>query len=379
MGRIGFSTENKGKVVNFDFPKLKLKNGEKARVILGLEDPVMEYVHTLRKPTIVDGKPVIKQVTNERTNVTSNEFQKDFVGNPICLGDESVIADKGIDPKRCPACALAKEHPDMAEPPKRRFAMHIIRYRTKSGTFAPAVPFSVEILVWAFTDMVFNKIVDFKEEWDDLRKLDFLLGPCTNENFQKFDIAPGSEAAWLKDEDHKKAVAQTFKENQIPDLTIACGRQVQPEWMKQDVEQIKEAWAIARRSEDDKPGSLGSLNDDLNGLLGGDSNDAEESWAPDGSADDLGDLGTLASVASKADPVDGDSFGDLLASSVGIDEGTDDSGDDSEDLLSDVSSDDSEDLLSEVAEAPKKPAKKAPAKKEVAETAPDNFDDLLGL
>lgn len=371
MGRVGFTTENKGKVVDFNYPKLKLKAGEKARIIVGLEDPVMEYVHTLRKPVIANGKPVTELVTNDRTGAQTTEYKKDFVGNPICLGDESIIADKGMDPDHCPACALAKSNPDYAEPPKRRFAMHVIRYRTKAGTFNPTNPFSVEILVWSFTDMVFNKLVDAKEEWGNLLQHDLLLGPCTNEGFQKFDINVGSEAAWLKNEDWKKNVALTFKENQIPDLTIAVGRQVQAPWMKQDVEGIIEAWRQAKGAEDSEPGSQGSLTDDLNGLLGKGAA-TEETWATNEEAADAGidldalvgapeaedALSSLAAEAATAEPADGDDmFAGLLAST-----------------------EDSAPAEEPVAEEPA-PAKAAPAKAapkaEAKASAPDNFDDLL--
>jgi hypothetical protein len=365
MGRIGFATENKGKVVDYDYPKLKLTNGEKARIIIGLEDPAMEYVHTLRKPVIANGEAVTEQVTNDRTGVTTTEFKKDFVGNPICLGDQSIIADKGLDPAHCPACKLAQDHPDYAEPPKRRFAMHVIRYRTKSGTFNVQNPFSVEILVWAFTDTVFNKIVDFMEEHGDLRKKDFLLGPCTNPTFQKFDITPGAEAIWLKNDEHKKIVAETFRENQIPDLTIAIGRSKQKAWVQQDVDGILEAWSQAKQS-GNSAGSTSSLGEDLNELLDGGAKDAD-GWATPDAAEEAGvDISGLKADAQKAVAADGDDmFGDLLASSVGADD--------------DSSEDSTDDSTEPVEEAPKAPAKKAPAKAaEKPAPGPDNFDDLLG-
>lgn len=333
MGRVEFSTENKGNVANYDYPKLKLKNGEKARIIVGLEDPVMEYVHTLRKPQIVNGAPVTKMVTNEKTNVTTEEYVKDFVGNPICLGDAGIIKEKGMDPDHCPACKLATEHPDMADAPKRRFAMHVIRYRTKANSFAVSNPFSVEILVWSFTDMVFNKIVDAKEEWGDIRKHDFLLGPCTNELFQKFDISVGADAVWLKNDEHKVLVRDTFKENQIPDLTIAVGRSKQAAWVKQDVDSILEAWRQVHNHQSSDSSS--SLGDDLNGLL--DKKDEierdEEGWAV--SADEpeipsaVEDISALKAEAKKATSNDEpDDFDDLLSSSLGVD--TDGGGEETE-------------------------------------------------
>lgn len=372
MGRVSFSAENRGKVTNFDFPKLKLEQNEKARIIIGLEDPVMEFVHTLRKPVIAEGRPVTEQVRNERTGVTTTEYKKDFVGNPICLGDASILASDGLDPKHCPACRLAKEHPDYTDPPKRRFAMHVVRYRTKAGTFNVATPFSVELLVWGFTDMVFNKILDAKEEHGDIRKKDFLLGPCTNKGFQKFDINVGAEAAWLKNDEWKQLVAQTFKENQIPDLSIACGRSVQPSWMQQDIDGVLEAWNIAKGAQDSEAGSTSSLGDDLNGLLGADG--AQTKWAEssapeaDDDADDEDPLsGLQADAKANTDVTDGDDlFGDLLASSVGADE--------SESEEAPVAEEEPKKTRAKAA-----PKEEAPAAEEPA--APkedfDNFDDLL--
>ena len=370
MGRVSFSAENRGKVTNFDFPKLKLEQNEKARIIIGLEDPVMEFVHTLRKPVIAEGRPVTEQVRNERTGVTTTEYKKDFVGNPICLGDASILASDGLDPKHCPACRLAKEHPDYTDPPKRRFAMHVVRYRTKAGTFNVATPFSVELLVWGFTDMVFNKILDAKEEHGDIRKKDFLLGPCTNKGFQKFDINVGAEAAWLKNDEWKQIVAETFKENQIPDLSIACGRSVQPAWMKQDIEGILEAWNIAKGSEDAQPGSSASLGEDLNSLLGADG--AQTKWADSAPAEESDDaeddpLSTLVSeAAAPQEVVDGDDlFGDLLGTSVAVDTEEDD--------------EEAEEAPA-VEEKPKRAkAKAAPTEAEAPAAGADfdNFDDLL--
>lgn len=363
MGRVGFTTENKGKVTNFDFPKLKLTKDERARVIVGLEDPAMEYVHTLRKPKIEDGQPVTVQVKNDKTGAITTEFDKVFVGNPICLGDASIIADKGLDPKNCPACALAKENPEFTDPPKRRFAMHVIRYRTKAGGFQLAKPESVEMLVWAFGDMVFNKIVEAQEEWKDIRKHDFLLGPCTNPGFQKFDINVGAEAAWLNNEDLKRIVVETFREQQIPDLTVAIGRTIQPAWMQADAEGIKEAWAQVKAAKNGESGSTSTLGDDLNGLLGKDSKDDEGWVTPEAAAeaeDLLGGTATPASSlkaqAADATPTDGDDmFGDLLGS---------------------TSAPAAEEAP--VEEEPAAPAPKATkAEAKPATEKPDNFDDLL--
>ena len=90
MGRVGFKAENKVATTNYDYPKLKLKVGERARIMVGLEDPIVEYVHTLRKPQIVNGVP---QMTTEKTRA-GQEYQTnvmDFVSRPLCLGDKTIL------------------------------------------------------------------------------------------------------------------------------------------------------------------------------------------------------------------------------------------------------------------------------------------------
>ena len=357
MGRVGFKAENKVATTNYDYPKLKLKVGERARIMVGLEDPIVEYVHTLRKPQIINGVPQFETV-KDRNGKESQANVMDFVSRPICVGDKTVLESKGSDPKNCPMCKLAQEHPDMTKPPQRRYAMHVIRYATKGGTTEIATPFRVEVLVWAFTDTVFNKIVDAAEEFGDLRKHDLLLGPCqAPEHFQKFDISPAAKAAWLESAERKSLTVQTFKENQIPDLTIAAGSAKQKQWIEEDVQSIKDAWAEASGATPDVDVDLDA---DLGSLLDKDTD--AEGWATPESAKEAG-------VAADAD--------DLLGDLDDLSNDTDDS----------TSLDPDEDVTPEVEEKPaakttRKPAaKKAP--EPVEETAteasddPDNFDDLL--
>lgn len=266
MGRIEFTSENKVATTNYDYPKLKLKNGERARILL-LEAPVREYVHTLRAPQIVDGEA--KMFMNERKDKTKYEdYVMDFLSRPLCLGDASILADKGADPKNCPMCELAKSNPDMTSAPQRRYAMHVIRYRTKSGGWDLITPYSVETLVWSFTDKIFNQIADFKEEWTDLRKHDLTLGPCENETFQKFSLSVSAKAAWMEDKERMQLTMDTFRENQIPDLAIACGSLKEKKWVEDDIEKIKANWAIATGSKaKSAPLDTASLDDDLSSLL----------------------------------------------------------------------------------------------------------------
>lgn len=343
MPRVEFKSENKVATTNYDYPKLKLKNGERARILL-LEDPVVEYVHTLRKPQVINGVP--QMFTDKRKDGTEFETNKmDFLSRPICLGDATLLADKGSDPKNCPMCKLAQTNPDFTSAPQRRYAMHVIRYRTKGGTSDIVTPFSVETLVWSFTDKTFNKIIDFKEEWEDLRKHDLLLGPCTNETFQQYDISVSAKAAWLEDDERRKLTALTFKENQIPDLTIACGSVKEKRWIDEDISVILAAWTEVNGAESKVTPDSASLDSDLSDLLGG------------------GDTEKWSDSAPEADPADAEKPSAPVA--------------DVDDLLGDLASG-SDDAEPEVAPAAKKAAAPKAKKEEAAAPAVDNFDDLLG-
>lgn len=356
MPRVGFAVENKVATVNYDYPKLKLKKGEHARILVGLEDPVVEYVHTLRKPKIVDGKP--QMFMDERRDGTKFEnYKMDFVSRPICLGDAAELEKKGSDPAHCPACKLAKDFPDYAREPQRRYAMHVIRYRTKGGGTEVAVPFSVEVVVWSFTDTIFNKIIDIKSEWGDLRKHDLLLGPCTVEDFQKFDITPASKAEWLADPERQKVTALTFRENQIPDLRIAAGSVKQKQWVEQDVDAIIENWRIVKGVEESTSSTV-SLDDDLNSLLSGGTPAAAAAPIKDEEVN----LATGELLNELPDAVLNDVLGDVVKEAES------------------VTASPSDDLLDGLAglgvETPVEAA--APAAEAATDTpAVDNFDDLL--
>jgi hypothetical protein len=367
VARIEFTSEAKKATTNYDYPKLKLKNGERARILL-LEAPVVEYVHTLRAPQLINGLAVM-ETKKRRDDSEYQDHKMDFLSRPICLGDEGILDDKGSDAKNCPMCALAKENSDMSQAPQRRFAMHVIRYKTKPNGFEPITPFSVELLVWSFTDKVFNKIVDFKNEFGDLRKHDLTLGPCTNEGFQQYDISISAKGAWLEDDARKSLTAETFKNNQIPDLSIACGAKKELKWIEEDLSKIRTNWGIATglgSAPLDETSSVGSLSDGLGDLMNTKTT-TDEPWVATpyeetaktaGDLDDL--LGGVAAV--KAAPE---------AAPAPVETSTDD------DLLGGLLDDEPE----EQAPAPKakaaSKAKAAPAPEAPAASGAGDIDDLL--
>lgn len=339
MPVVDFDQSNKVQTTNFDYPKLKLKNGQRARILL-LESPTVEYVHTLRAPQIVNGIP--QMGTEKRKDGTEyQDYKKDFVSRPLCLGDFNVLQAKGSDPERCQMCRMAQEHPDWVQAPQRRYAMHVINYKIKAGGFDLVTPFSVEVVVWSFTDTIFNQIIDFKTEWGDLRQHDLLLGPCTNETFQKFEINVGAKAGWLEDEARKALTVETYKNNQIPDLAIACGSRKESRWVDLDLEKIREGWNVIAAS-GTTPGqvastSSASLTDSLSDLLD----------TPPATTAPAGVVPTQAASSDAAADLD-----DLLASSVGE---------------------------TPAAEAPavEAPAASAPAAESTPAAGATDFDDLL--
>jgi hypothetical protein len=270
MGRIGFDESHRKRDAS-QFPKLKLDSNESARILVIEKEPWTEYVHTLRAPKIVNGEPVEETVEKDGTTTTS--ISLDFIGNPLCLGDSGILEDKGLDPANCPICALASEG-DITDPPKRRFAANVLKYSTKPGTTELREPFSVEVVVWAFTDMVYGKLLDFKKEWDNLQEHDLLLGPCTNKMFQKFDMQVSKSAQWQETDERRAIAIETFKNNKADDdiLKNMCGRSVKRSFMEEDIEKVKARWKIAndyrrRRPTASLEESSQSLDDSLDGLL----------------------------------------------------------------------------------------------------------------
>ncbi len=256
MAKMAFDPKNKAEQQG-DFPRLKLAKGDRVRVLC-LEEPEFAWTHTLKMPALVDGKSVTHKTTNWKGEPVER-MKMDFVGRPLCLGDYGVLEDSdGVDPDNCPACAKAVES-DIVSKPDRRFAMHVITYATKQGGFDLAKPFSCSCVVWSFGDSVYNKLTDFVSQWGSLTNHDLFLGPCENADFQKFEIAISSSAAWQEDDQRKATVVETYQENQTKDLEAMCGRKVTKAFMDEDIEKIVYRWDIING----KPLFTSDASDDL--------------------------------------------------------------------------------------------------------------------
>jgi hypothetical protein len=269
--QVDFSSENKlSRGADTSFPTLKFAKDERARIICLEPRPWYEWTHRLQMPKLLNGKAVTSTFTKKNGEEYTN-YEFDFIGNPICLGDLGIIEDgRGTDPANCPVCALAEENSDMALPPIRRFAMHIFRYATKPGTFELVSPFSGGMLVWRYTETTFNKLTDFATEHGQLQRHDLLLGPCTNPAFQQFDINVGSKAEWLMDPVRKQLVIDTYKGNKAESLAAYCGRKAERRWLEDDLRRLRQRWAeVARTSGYQLPDLGGVTLGQDNGLTAG--------------------------------------------------------------------------------------------------------------
>lgn len=246
MPDLDWDPSNKSEA-GIDYPKLKLKNGEYARILVIDKMPKFHWAHTLRAPKIVNGEAVKTSITR-KDGSTFSDYVKEYIGQPQCLGDLGVMKDKGVDTRNCPLCERAKETGEI-EQAKRRMAMHVIRYGTRPGGWDVRTPFSVELVVWGFTDQIYNKLNNISNQYGNLRERDLLLGPCTDEGFQKFEIMVGPDAAWQKDTSLKAMVLEAYRpENRYPgDLENFCGRKVERAWMLNDIERVAERWRIAHQ------------------------------------------------------------------------------------------------------------------------------------
>lgn len=233
MGRIDPSPENV--LRGFDnAPKFgRLKKGDTARILLFEFGPTAsggplgswaEWVHSLRVPAVKETRPDGAEI----------EIQEEvYIGSYICLGDEAELAEKLYAPATCPFCARADQ--DESFRPTRRHATNIIRYGIKPNGFELNEPYSVELLVWTFSERQFKVITQLLKDWNDLRQHDLQI-TCTNGQYQNYEIHVAPHAAWLAEPyQHtrfgmtlQQLVVETVKSQKIDDegLQKALGNKI---------------------------------------------------------------------------------------------------------------------------------------------------------
>jgi hypothetical protein len=212
----------------------------------------------------------------QRRGETQTDYDRDFIGRPLCIGDTGVLLDKGMDPDNCPACARA-DVSDEVLPPERRFAVNVIHYKTRNDG-SLVTPFSCSSVVWQFGEGYYNKLVGIAEEHGAVVGKDLILGPCQVEAFQKYDIMAGGQNVWSADDRIKAIVEETHANNRLDDLQAACGRKTEARWIKQDVDKIAKIWAQVRgetrpqQAEHDYGTDAAELSKGLDELLAGGGN-----------------------------------------------------------------------------------------------------------
>jgi hypothetical protein len=229
---------------NYDFDKLTLEQGERARVCV-LENPTVEYVHVLNRVILDRGQPVMTTQVFGKNGEKSREVpETDYVGRFLCLGNFEVLEAKSVDPDNCPACKASLESAAV-DRPKRRFAAHVLKYQVKKNSFTIQDPFQVSLQVWDFTDTRYDALVDIKTEHGALPNLDLNLGPCENKNFQKYTFSPGNGCEWSKSADRKKIVQDVLKTQKVDDLSLVLGRKSTFGELNSQVQDVVHTWNIA--------------------------------------------------------------------------------------------------------------------------------------
>lgn len=270
MAQISFETKNRIQTAA-TFPKLKLAKNERARVAI-IENPQFGWVHNLNTPKVVDGQ--IQYKTVERKDGTSHEVPvMQWVGTHRCKGEDEIITGegRGLDVKHCTLCAATKESPSRFEAPKRRFALHVVKYNTKPGTYDLVDgPYSVNIFVWAFSEFLYDKLIGINSVVGSLQNHDLLLGPCTDANFQKFDVNYALDAAWQMSDDYKKITVETLKANRADDLMAYVARDSEQKWIDRDIETVHEGYDFLQgksREQNIAQKELPSLKNEMDSLL----------------------------------------------------------------------------------------------------------------
>jgi hypothetical protein len=329
MGRTAFRSANKAPSTGTntsDIPKLRLVKDEKARIVL-LEDPVTVWYHRLRAPKVING--VVQKVEKEsRKGGTYSDYEWEFISAPRCLGDSDTLQRDGSDSEHCPMCAAARD--GIVDAPKRRHAMTIVKYGTKKNGDV-ITPFSASVVAWVFADQQFDRIVSIAEELksgEDLRRRDLVLGPCSDETFQKFDITASERCAYLE-LGQAQYVTDLFENNKFEEKDLLNLAAWESSRMKvnDDLEKIRDRWNVVNGASRPESSSAAdsmaqndtSLQSDLSSLLdtqtgGVGKNDAwSEPAAANGGYEPSGIDEFAPKETEKSESSGAMSFDDLLA------------------------------------------------------------------
>lgn len=229
---------------SYDFNKLTLEQGEKARICV-IESPTVEYVHVLQAVVLDKGKPIMREERYGRNGDKTRQVpETNYIGRFLCLGDYETLQNREADPDNCPICKAAVESPAV-EKAKPRFGAHVIKYQVKKGSFTVQEPFQVELAVWDFTPKRYDTLKEIFNEHGALPQIDLNLGPCENKGYQKYDIVPGAKAAWMADAKRQAMVKDVLANQKVDDLALVLGRRIDAGQMRGYLQDVFNAWNLA--------------------------------------------------------------------------------------------------------------------------------------
>ncbi len=278
-----FSSENKGAVdTALEFPRMKLKKGEVARIAIFGIDTDDAGKRSLVVPSPEGGYFF---------DLNNPGAEKSYIGSFECLASEEVKAEDELDTEACPHCevaARANVSEDIMGKRKRKSVLPVIRYKTKPRSAELVVPHSVEAIAWKIRMGYFNQLVDENERWADpdgslngLLKHDLSL-TCEVEAWQNYNIAVMPDAAYLADKALQRLVLETYI-SQTADLKNGLIRQLGQSLNHPDLEKkIRETIDAATLTGGDfQAPAAGTVDDETvralaADLLGSDDGEAEE-------------------------------------------------------------------------------------------------------
>lgn len=305
--RYGLTQENKGAAdIALDFPALKLKRGEVARLAL----------FSLQKGE--DGKQKLALPDPDGGYYWSLTGADDkFLGRYECLADEDVKKADEFQPEKCAHCQYVQDGvpEEIVGPRKRRFVMHVIRYNTQPGKSALSQPPSVQALAWVFPDRYFNALVDENERWSK-DNVPGLLGHdisllCEVEDFQTFKVSVEPESAWRADPELGKQVLATYlgAVELAPNLTRKLGNTLTSEQLRSKIESALRGAGLGDSGPAMEPMQVDEslikdlgLGEELFGPTGAIPEPALESALSEAAADEVAEVGTvdLGALTSEA-------------------------------------------------------------------------------
>ena len=244
MPKITMTDENK-KATSESYPSLKYKTGEKGRICFIETEPNVIYIHEHRMPVVING-----EIQKETKKGKRGEYEVDkteYAGKYACDGRYEVVSKEGTDPEQCEQCKWAIEHPSMFALPKRRFGLHVLKYKTIPGTSTVATPFSAELVLYQFTDFKFDGLVELQKEHKDLRVKDLTLN-CVNGDMNNFELQVGGSCEWIADDSRKAYVKELMDNNKADDVDALLARKANKTDLAMTLDKVQGRWSLVGKT-----------------------------------------------------------------------------------------------------------------------------------